>query len=1721
MFRQNLQHTGQSPYDTSGNDGKLKWSFGTGDRIVSSAAIGSDGTIYIGSRDNKLYAINPSGTIIWSFTTGDSVYRSSPAIDTNGTIYIGSMDHKLYAINPDGTEKWSFMTGDSVIHSPAIGIDGTIYFGSSDNKLYALNSDGTEKWSYMTMGPVRNSPAIDSSGTIYIGSEKELYAINSDGTQKWIFTSIDWLLTSPAIGSDGTIYIGYSGNKFYAINPDGTEKWIFTAISSVDADPAIASDGSIYVGCKGSSDYKLYAINPDGTEKWNFTTDGIMSDSPAIGSDGTVYVGSWDGNLYAIGSSPQIKPPVAYAGPDQVTIEGGVVHFDGSVPYAPNGTIYSGEWDFDAGVDSDGDGNFRNDVDATGSNPTHIYGDDGVYNVTFTVNASVQSNTGESKNLDCVFCVDSSGSMSWNDPDDLRVIEAQNMVINHFDKPDRGAVVDFDNDAFLVPEWEPGDHLSTNYEKIIINLGLIDSGGGTILWNGLNVSNEEIRNHGNSSLTPILILITDAEELDQDPNDIPNSYKEANISASHGIRIFTVGLAVPSGGESEELLIDIADITGGKYYPASDPSHFRAIYDEISDIAKNITYVRMNDTDTMEVTVKNVAPKIELEGEKELTLESVALYNGPGSGDDISRDIAIDSIGNVYVTGSSYGGSTHDDYATIAYDPEGNELWSARHNGPGDGDDEAKAIIVDALQNVYVTGSFYMGSYQDWGTGNDYATIKYDSSGGVLWVALHDGPGNSSDSADAITMDASGNIIVTGNCEGDGSHSDIVTIKYDSSGSELWVATYESPYNNHDRVAALTTDSENNVIVTGYSYGDGTHKDMITIKYDPDGNTIWERRYDGPGNYEDSATDIAVDPMGNVYVVGYQHGWTTRQDYCTLKYNSTGYLLWMRRWMGFGDVRDYGNAIALDAEYNVYVTGRSYEIASNFDYVTVKYNTHGYIQWIDRYKGTGNYYDNPVDITVDSSQNVYVTGESFENTFSWDYATVVYDSKGNRLTVKKYDGDAIGDDLPTAMALDNNGNVYITGMSHQYRFGNFDYATTKYSRPFILECDEGSSITFSAIATDPGSDDLTYLCNWGDGTSNTTMTFYNNGVGPEPDYDPVTNEIKSSEGSYPCEETVTMTHVYGDNGNYSVTLTLSDDDGGNITRRFLVIVDNVAPTITKIRTLPGDEGSILTFEAEAVDPGSDDLTYSWEIEYGPTISNTYFNNGLTPEPVYDQTSNEIKSCIGNYPFTSSDMVTHCYGDDYIYTITLTVTDDDGGETSFTSTVSVNNTAPFITEIVMPYPAEEGAAAIFRATARDYGSDDLTFQWDFGDSSPVVTNTYYNDGAAPDPNPSPAGVFPFLAQDTVSHTYGDDSDYHITITVTDDDGGVITYTMIVRVVNVAPTIQPFGPFVLDEGSVIDITGIATDQGSDDLTFSWEIDGIPISSNTYYNDGIGDDPYPSPGGTYPFSITETVSSIFADDGNYSVILTVIDDDGGITIYETYVLVNNLPPSITSFNYTVLMVNAPRTVGYWGHQCEVEVPYGDHTGILQEWIDNISSQSQVFSWISTVEDVNDTVQFGDASEMVVMAERQLMGVWLNVVSGKLHPTTELYMPNLTVSKTVWDAILEIEDVILNSENRTELERVKDIADNINNGIGIAWGIVEFTASATDPGADDLSFHWDFGDGKTEDNLYPNPGGVFPFSAIDNVEHSYFAQGTFTVTLTVYDGDGGSSVITQIITF
>jgi len=233
MFHGSASHGGQSKYDTSHIDGTIKWIFETGDGIESSPVIGKDSTIYFGSHDTFLYAVNPNGTLKWKFDMGEQHYdenyggtlkstMGSPAIAEDGTIYVFSAANYLFAVNPDGTERWRFYIkwGTDFWSAPMVGADGTIYLGSArveeasfDAGLYAINPDGTEKWHYSQETGITTPPTIGKDGTIYIGEgvmsedkSKEdagnIVALTPGGKVKWKFLVKLWVEGASTVTDD-------------------------------------------------------------------------------------------------------------------------------------------------------------------------------------------------------------------------------------------------------------------------------------------------------------------------------------------------------------------------------------------------------------------------------------------------------------------------------------------------------------------------------------------------------------------------------------------------------------------------------------------------------------------------------------------------------------------------------------------------------------------------------------------------------------------------------------------------------------------------------------------------------------------------------------------------------------------------------------------------------------------------------------------------------------------------------------------------------------------------------------------------------------------------------------------------------------------------------------------------------------------------------------------------------------------------------------------------------------------------------------------------------------------------------------------------------------------------------------------------------------------------------------------------------------------------------
>lgn len=424
--------------------------------------------------------------------------------------------------------------------------------------------------------------------------------------------------------------------------------------------------------------------------------------------------------------------------------------------------------------------------------------------------------------------------------------------------------------------------------------------------------------------------------------------------------------------------------------------------------------------------------------------EWVARYNGPVDNWDYVEAMALDSSGNVYVTGRSYGIGTDYDYTTVSYDVFGNMRWVTRYNGPRNSVDLVSDIAICSSGNIYVTGgSLGTGFYLD------FATVAYDSLGNELWVARYSGPGDISDHARAMTVDASGNVYVTGESglSSCGNGCDIATIAYDSFGNELWTARFNGAGNKCDHAQAIAVDPQGNVYVAGESYGIGSERDYLTVKYDSSGNELWIARYDSPVNGDDYITAISTDLLGNVYVTGMSQG-TAESDYSTVAYDSSGTQLWVARYNGLGDYYDVPFAITTDSSGVVYLTGGSCGVGSDHDFTTVAYDLSGNELWVARYNGPGNGYDVARAISMDFQGNVYVTGESYSNETKEDFATIKYDSMGNEIWVARYDGSKNGRDIAADMAVDSFGNVYVAGsISNTTTY--YDYATIKYSQQQI------------------------------------------------------------------------------------------------------------------------------------------------------------------------------------------------------------------------------------------------------------------------------------------------------------------------------------------------------------------------------------------------------------------------------------------------------------------------------------------------------------------------------------------------------------------------------------------------------------------------------------------------------------------------------------------------
>jgi len=498
---------------------------------------------------------------------------------------------------------------------------------------------------------------------------------------------------------------------------------------------------------------------------------------------------------------------------------------------------------------------------------------------------------------------------------------------------------------------------------------------------------------------------------------------------------------LPNGLSMSSLSGENVMITGT---PSYDPN---ATYPEDYEIVVTVTdgftpncFPNRSIEETFEITVNPKQPKWFAEGTQEGEAIAVA------TGED----------GNVYVTGYIIGNGK--DYYTVKYDADGNPVWAKSYDGPGKGDDIPSAIAVDS-SGVYVTGASKGRK-----TGPDFYTIKYGlGNGNVLWANRYDGPSHLGDGANDLALDSAGNPQETGYIHRgkQTKHADYTTIKYTSSGDLIWDERYDSRRNGNDIATAIALDSLGNVYITGKSQEslskEPTTHDYLTMKYDSSGVFQWLARDDGPHFGNDEPTDIALHEVSPeevyIYVTGYTSGGINGTDYYTVKYDSDGdgTPVWAFPYNGPENGDDVATSIAVDElTGDVYVTGKSLG-SHGYDYATIKYNADGSLQWntsgdgaVPYDGGIGN--DEAVSIAVDGS-DIYVAGfiTTEEDGFAADkdFFLIKYDTSGKIIWIAPYDGPSALDDVATAMAV--NSGIHVVGFSWKDASTRV-YAVVKYEK---------------------------------------------------------------------------------------------------------------------------------------------------------------------------------------------------------------------------------------------------------------------------------------------------------------------------------------------------------------------------------------------------------------------------------------------------------------------------------------------------------------------------------------------------------------------------------------------------------------------------------------------------------------------------------------------------
>jgi uncharacterized delta-60 repeat protein len=353
--------------------------------------------------------------------------------------------------------------------------------------------------------------------------------------------------------------------------------------------------------------------------------------------------------------------------------------------------------------------------------------------------------------------------------------------------------------------------------------------------------------------------------------------------------------------------------------------------------------------------------------------------------------------GFLYVAGYSMGGgsATRGSYFAAKYSANGDSIWTYIDDETGDG--QVRSMKLDSQGNLILAG-YNETSFS--GSARDFVTMKINPSGNRSWIRKYDrqGVGHTNALWD-MCLDNNDNIVVTGACDDTtNTANDIVTLKYNANGDSLWLKKFERPGYLFDAGRKVVTDQQKNIYVAGYiELTAPAQSNIILLKYDSAGQQQWVRYYDyqpAPQSFDD-AVDLKIDPIGNLYLTGVSsfNNSQSTQRVLVAKFSSNGDTLWTRRWGTFSAYKP--ERLEIDSLGNMYIAGSYFEGApTGFNAFALKYDGNGNLKWWDAYRG------NPIDnkeqefyaLALDANKDVISVGRFYSPINTMDMLLVKYNN---------------------------------------------------------------------------------------------------------------------------------------------------------------------------------------------------------------------------------------------------------------------------------------------------------------------------------------------------------------------------------------------------------------------------------------------------------------------------------------------------------------------------------------------------------------------------------------------------------------------------------------------------------------------------------------------------------------------------------------------------------